>query len=92
MSIDIEKGTLTVVGGVDPVCIINRLRKCRGDAMIDSVGAPPKPPDDKKVPACCKPCLPPCPPAAYCNPCLPPCPPAPMCGYVEYDPNPCVIL
>ncbi|KAK3415932.1 hypothetical protein EUGRSUZ_H01341 [Eucalyptus grandis] len=38
MKIDIEKGTLTIIGDVDPVCVIKALRKkCGICAEIDSL-------------------------------------------------------
>ena len=44
---DAAKGILTVVGEVDPVCVITRVRKTGKDAEIISVG-PPKKPDPPK--------------------------------------------
>ncbi|KAL5767026.1 hypothetical protein ACOSQ2_013809 [Xanthoceras sorbifolium] len=58
--VDGEKGTLTVVGDVDPVCVIKKLRKIGKVAEIETVG-PPKPPEPKPpvilpLPPCCKDC------------------------------------
>lgn len=63
VSLDAEKGMLTVVGNVDPVCVASSLRKAGYYAEITSVG-PPKKPDEKQkspekpkpLPACCKQC------------------------------------
>ncbi|KAK4743534.1 hypothetical protein SAY87_001535 [Trapa incisa] len=92
ISIDVEKGTLTITGGVDPICVVNRLRKLCLGATIDSVADPPKPEDkkgnddkkkDEKKP-CCEHCiLPPCP--TIFRPFVPPCHPTPC--YMEYEPN-----
>ncbi|THG11052.1 hypothetical protein TEA_023383 [Camellia sinensis var. sinensis] len=60
VSVDAEKGTLTVIGNVDPVCVTTQVRRKTGKVVeLISVG-PPKPPDPKPQP--CKPpiCLPPC--------------------------------
>ncbi|TXG48958.1 hypothetical protein EZV62_024833 [Acer yangbiense] len=62
VSVDGEKGTLTVVGDVDPVLVIEKLRKIRKVAEIVTVG-PPKPPEPEKPKPVCTP-LPPC-----CNDC-----------------------
>ncbi|KAK1572464.1 hypothetical protein Q3G72_032961 [Acer saccharum] len=62
VSVDAEKGTLTVVGNVDPVLVVEKLRKIRKCAEIVTVG-PPKPPDEKPKPNP-NPPLPPC-----CNDC-----------------------
>lgn len=60
MAVDGEKGTLTVVGDVDPVLVVRRLRKAGKIAEIVSVG-PPKPPEPKRLivldlPPCCNQC------------------------------------
>ncbi|KAL6218094.1 hypothetical protein ACLB2K_011311 [Fragaria x ananassa] len=59
VAVDAEKGTLTVVGDVDPVLVVRRLRKVGRAAEIVSVG-PPKPPEYKLVildlPSCCNQC------------------------------------
>ncbi|KAF3323029.1 Heavy-metal-associated domain-containing protein [Carex littledalei] len=57
LSIDGEKSTLTVVGDVDPVCIISALKKKKKHARIESVG-PYKIPDEllKKKILCCTSC------------------------------------
>lgn len=56
---DNEKGTLTVVGTVDPACLTKKIRKSGKMAEIISVG-PPKPPEKKEppkpLPACCNNC------------------------------------
>lgn len=60
-----EKGTVTVVGTVDPVCVIIAIRKGGKFAEITSVGPPKKPDPPKRdppkpacppLPACCKQC------------------------------------
>ncbi|KAK3228989.1 hypothetical protein Dsin_000870 [Dipteronia sinensis] len=82
VSVDGEKGTLTVVGDVDPVLVIEKLRKIGRVAEIVTVG-PPKPPEPEK------PKPPPCPP-------LPPC--CNDCQYIAvgydfpYDNRICSIL
>ncbi|KAA8539166.1 hypothetical protein F0562_025858 [Nyssa sinensis] len=67
VSVDAEKGTLTVIGEVDPVLVAIRLRKKGKEVEIISVG-PPKPPEPPKKPPAEKPPpekpLPPC-----CNQC-----------------------
>ncbi|KAJ9681606.1 hypothetical protein PVL29_017826 [Vitis rotundifolia] len=62
IAVDIEKGTLTVVGTVDPACLTKKIRKSGKMAEIVSVG-PPKPPEKephkpeaKPLPACCNNC------------------------------------
>ena len=42
-----EKGVLTVIGDVDPVMIVKKVRKAGKCTEIISVG-PPKPPEQKK--------------------------------------------
>ncbi|KAL8557245.1 hypothetical protein ACS0TY_004618 [Phlomoides rotata] len=85
VKLDAEKGTLTVIGTADPVCIATKLRKAGYIAEIMSVGPPKKPdekkPDDEKPPSPSKP-LPPC-----CNQCQ-------LVGvsYVTYDHPSCSIL
>ncbi|KAK4743535.1 hypothetical protein SAY87_001536 [Trapa incisa] len=87
-----EKGTLTIGGvGVDPVCVIMKLRKVCEGATIDSVKDPPKKPAEEKdkdptisdVPCCLSHYWP-----GYYGP-IPP--PYPLC-YEEYNPNTCVIV
>ncbi|OVA06824.1 Heavy metal-associated domain [Macleaya cordata] len=60
MSVDAEKGTLTVKGKVDPVLVVNQLRKAKKAVEVISVG-PPKPPPEKPKPPC-----PPLPPLPFC--------------------------
>ncbi|CAL2276005.1 unnamed protein product [Prunus armeniaca] len=59
VAVDGQKGTLTVVGDVDPVLVVKRLRKIGKTAQIISVG-PPKPPEPKPslllLPPCCNQC------------------------------------
>ncbi|KAA8535712.1 hypothetical protein F0562_030725 [Nyssa sinensis] len=52
VSVNSEKGMLTVIGEVDPVLVATRVKKKRKEAEIISVG-PPKPPTEppKKPPA-----------------------------------------
>ncbi|KAI3448416.1 hypothetical protein Pfo_005081 [Paulownia fortunei] len=69
VKLDAEKGILTVVGTVDPVCVATRVRKAGNFAEITSVGPPkkpdppkPKPPEPEKpkpsvpLPPCCQQC------------------------------------
>ncbi|XP_030529540.1 heavy metal-associated isoprenylated plant protein 2 [Rhodamnia argentea] len=78
LSMDVAKGTLTVIGDADPVCIITCLRKkCGRCAEIQTVG-PPKP--EKPKPKCPSPCR------------LPPCRPYPYSSCCEYEANACSIL
>ncbi|KAL2491045.1 Heavy metal transport/detoxification superfamily protein [Abeliophyllum distichum] len=65
VTLNAEKGILTIVGSVDPVCIITAIRKTGRFVEITSVGPPkkpdpPKPADPPKpcppLPACCKQC------------------------------------
>ncbi|XP_030460168.1 heavy metal-associated isoprenylated plant protein 2-like [Syzygium oleosum] len=73
ITIDADKGTLTIIGTVDPVCVVLALRKkCGIGVEIVTVG-PEKPPEPKKdppkCPVCPTKCLPTCP-----TKCLPTCP------------------
>ncbi|XP_010266366.1 PREDICTED: uncharacterized protein LOC104603903 [Nelumbo nucifera] len=61
VSVDREKGTLTVIGTVDPVEVTKKVRKIVKVVQISSVGPPKKPPSPKK------PEIPTCPP--YCPHC-----------------------
>lgn len=80
VSIDGEKGTLTVVGSVDPVLLATKVRKTGKMAEIVSVGPPKKPDSPTKcpltipLPLCCD----------YCQ--FVPIP------YTSYDAGPCSIL
>ncbi|KAJ6857778.1 hypothetical protein NC651_039262 [Populus alba x Populus x berolinensis] len=63
IAVDIAKGTLTVIGVVDPVQVAKKLRKSGKMAEVVSVGPPKKEPDEEKVddikdsfPSCCKEC------------------------------------
>ncbi|KAG8369000.1 hypothetical protein BUALT_Bualt15G0104700 [Buddleja alternifolia] len=87
VTVDGEKGILTVVGSVDPVCIATQLKKAKIYAEITSVGPPKKPDDPKPKPTESdkpKPCqpLPPC-----CNRCE-----LVAVSYVTYDDGKCSIL
>ncbi|KAH7865889.1 hypothetical protein Vadar_012711 [Vaccinium darrowii] len=79
ISVDAEKGIVTVIGDVDPVCVTTQIRKAGKRVEIISVGPPPKPPapgKEKKPPAPGKEKKPPEPPVII--PCCwawPPCPP-----------------
>ncbi|KAI8021147.1 Heavy metal-associated isoprenylated plant protein 43 [Camellia lanceoleosa] len=59
VSVDAEKGTLTVIGNVDPVCVTTQVRKTGKVVELISVG-PPKPPEKKPQPPKSPICLPPC--------------------------------
>ncbi|XP_034708022.1 heavy metal-associated isoprenylated plant protein 2-like [Vitis riparia] len=78
VTVDGEKGTLTVVGDVDPVLLTETVRKSGKVAEIMSVG-PPKPPEPKS------PVKKPLPPWCY------DCQLVPV-SYVPYDSGPCSIL
>ncbi|KAJ1690571.1 hypothetical protein LUZ63_014726 [Rhynchospora breviuscula] len=55
LNLDEEKGTLTVVGNVDPVSIINSLKKKKMAAQIESVGPPEeKKPDEEECKKACE--------------------------------------
>ncbi|KAJ6863719.1 hypothetical protein NC652_040312 [Populus alba x Populus x berolinensis] len=63
IAVDIAKGTLTVIGVVDPVQVAKKLRKSGKMAEVVSVGPPKKEPDEEKVddikdsfPSCCQEC------------------------------------
>ncbi|EEF34565.1 metal ion binding protein, putative [Ricinus communis] len=60
MSVNSEKGELTVIGNVDAVLLTKQLRKTNKMAQIISVGPPKKEPakDEKQkpLPPCCKQC------------------------------------
>ncbi|KAF7055552.1 hypothetical protein CFC21_063065 [Triticum aestivum] len=100
MAVDGEKGTLTVVGDVDVVCLASALRKAKFTALVVSVGPevvekkpePPKKPETPKpVPPCC--CSGPGPGNACC--CPRPMPPYPGAAIVCYEEQPdghCIIL
>ncbi|KAL0364908.1 UNVERIFIED_CONTAM: Heavy metal-associated isoprenylated plant protein 2 [Sesamum angustifolium] len=65
ITVNAEKGILTVVGTVDPVCVTTQVRKAGNYAEITSVGPPKKPePPKTKLPEPEKPKpvqpLPPC--------------------------------
>lgn len=90
ITVDAEKGLLTLIGDVDPVIVVEKLKKIKKVVKIDSVGPykkeEPKPKEPEKPkpkePEPCKP-LPSC-----CNACRPI-----AIGYVTYDePNFCTIL
>ncbi|CAH8272335.1 unnamed protein product [Arabidopsis lyrata] len=57
VSLDQEKGILTVVGTMDPVCVAEQLRKVKQKPVVISVG-PPKKPDPKKPDPKKDPCFP----------------------------------
>ncbi|KAL3725731.1 hypothetical protein ACJRO7_030716 [Eucalyptus globulus] len=87
LSMDVAKGTLTLIGDADPVCIVTCLRKkCGRCVEIDNVG-PPKLPEKPK-PKCQSPCwLPPC-PLRLC----PSCRPYPYTSCCGYEANTCSII
>ncbi|CAL5014369.1 unnamed protein product [Urochloa decumbens] len=49
IEVDSEKGTMTVTGTVDPVDVIVHTRKAGRRASVISIGAPPKPAEEKKT-------------------------------------------
>ena len=63
VSVDAEKGIVTVVGVVDPVCVTKQVRKTGKNVEVISVGTPKKPddpkppaPKDTPLPSCCPQC------------------------------------
>ncbi|KAA8535200.1 hypothetical protein F0562_030203 [Nyssa sinensis] len=88
VSVDAEKGTLTVIGEVDPVLVAIRLRKKGKEAKIISVG-PPKPPEPPKKPPAEKP-PPQKPPEKPLPPCCNQCQTVTI--YSFYDDGYCSIL
>ena len=66
--LDEEKSLLTVVGTMDPICVVEKLRRIKQKPVVVNIG-PPKPPEKKTEPkpVCCKPCPPYCPPYYYNN-------------------------
>ncbi|CAL5340991.1 unnamed protein product [Camellia sinensis] len=58
VSVDAEKGTLTVIGNVDPVCVTTQVRKTGKVVELISVGPPKK--DTKPQPQPQPICFPPC--------------------------------
>ncbi|KAK3030385.1 hypothetical protein RJ639_038913, partial [Escallonia herrerae] len=62
--VDTEKGMVTVIGDVDPVCVTKKVRKTGKVTELVSVGPPakekepepPKSPPQKPLPPCCKEC------------------------------------
>nr|XP_029117596.1 heavy metal-associated isoprenylated plant protein 43-like isoform X2 [Elaeis guineensis] len=91
IKVDVEKGTLTVIGDADPVTIVEKLRKIRKAVAIVSVGENTEPeakhePKPKPEP---EPELNPCRPLPHC---CRSCQPVAI-GYVSYDDwNLCSIL
>ncbi|ESQ32179.1 hypothetical protein EUTSA_v10005163mg [Eutrema salsugineum] len=59
VAVDQEKSLLTVVGTMDPVSVVEQLKKIKQKPVVVSVG-PPKPPEPKPEPKpeWCKPCYP----------------------------------
>ncbi|PSS00335.1 Heavy metal-associated isoprenylated plant protein [Actinidia chinensis var. chinensis] len=55
VSVNGEKGTLTVVGDVDPVLVTKKVRKIGKIAQITSVG-PPKKKETERLPPHCNDC------------------------------------
>ncbi|KAL5560437.1 hypothetical protein UlMin_036648 [Ulmus minor] len=80
VSVNAEKGHLTVWGEADPILIAKHLRKTGKIAEIVSVGPYPKPPDPPKPPVICPP-LPYC-----CNDC------EVVAVFASYDGRVCNIL
>ncbi|XP_010276938.1 PREDICTED: heavy metal-associated isoprenylated plant protein 26-like [Nelumbo nucifera] len=67
ITVDMEKGIVSVIGDVDPIQIVCRVRKTGRIAELTNVGPPKKPEDPKKpddkpkpnpdpIPHCCKDC------------------------------------
>ncbi|GMY22195.1 heavy metal-associated isoprenylated plant protein 2-like [Fagus crenata] len=83
VSVDGEKGVLTVIGDVDPVLVVKKLKKIGKAADIISVG-PPKPADQCKEIKFLD-CRRPCPPS--CKECH-----LIFTTYPNYDGGPCSIL
>ncbi|KAK3415931.1 hypothetical protein EUGRSUZ_H01343 [Eucalyptus grandis] len=82
IEVSMDKGTLTIKGNVDPVCVVSALRKKCGICVeIVTVGPdpPPKDKEEKKKPECPKPCQ---------SICTPPCPKCPQTCHSKCDP-PC---
>ncbi|KAL3725730.1 hypothetical protein ACJRO7_030715 [Eucalyptus globulus] len=82
IEVSMDKGTLTIKGNVDPVCVVVALRKKCGICVeIETVGPdpPPKPKEEPKKPKCPKPCQ---------SKCTPPCPKCPETCHSKCDP-PC---
>ncbi|XP_038989764.1 keratin-associated protein 9-1-like [Phoenix dactylifera] len=81
MTVDMEKGTLTVIGIVDPVCIVRVLKKIKVAVSIESINPEKKKEEPKTckpcpLPCCCGKCQPPCRSVpCCCGKCQPPCPP-----------------
>jgi hypothetical protein len=106
MTVDGDKGTLTVVGDVDVICLASVLRKAKFQAVVVSVGPaeekkpePPKKPEEPKKPDPPKPphCSCSGPGPGPCNPCCPPpMPPYRGAAMVCYDEEPdsprCIIM
>jgi hypothetical protein len=88
IAIDVDKGTLTVVGTVDPVCIILALRKKKYCADIESVNEDKKEEPEKKDDECKKLLA-----ETYCVPsCAPLAPYVPYRNVMSYeDPPGCII-
>lgn len=60
VSVDLEKQILVVIGDVDPVCVVARVRKIGKIAEIISVGPSKKPDVEKPKPKVPEPCPIPC--------------------------------
>ena len=65
VSVNLEKQMLVVIGDVDPVCVVKRVRKIGKIAQMVSVGPPKKPDDKSKTEPCVIVCPPPPPPPCY---------------------------
>ena len=65
VSVNLEKQMLVVIGDVDPVCVVKRVRKIGKIAQMVSVGPPKKPDDKPKTDPCAIFCPPPPPPPCY---------------------------
>ncbi|XP_071736983.1 heavy metal-associated isoprenylated plant protein 2-like [Rutidosis leptorrhynchoides] len=69
VSVDLEKQMLVVIGDVDPVCVVARVRKTGKIAEIVSVGPPKKIEPKKEAEPDKEPCAIVCPPhPSYCPP------------------------
>ncbi|WOL11773.1 hypothetical protein Cni_G20537 [Canna indica] len=80
IAVDVDKGTVTIVGDVDAVLVVKALRKAKRPALIASVGENKKEEKDDKD--ACKKLI------ECCNACRP----APAIWYIEEPSGSCVIL
>uniref|UniRef100_A0ACD5VZC6 Uncharacterized protein n=1 Tax=Avena sativa TaxID=4498 RepID=A0ACD5VZC6_AVESA len=84
LTYDEEKNTLTVVGDVDVVKVVEKLRKAKHPATVVTVGDEKKEAEEKKKKECAAMMMQHCPIKAYPQPAY--------CYTVDDHPGPCTIV